>query len=135
MLISYAFSSDIIKGIGDKSENSEIKNVIITDLQDVSFAKNSDLRDGSCREVSLHKCGSSIVRVFSLLDFLPPGKSLDSKCTLRKAFFTCLKTDKEPCKKRRWSIYHTTAFRKKLVRSLWSTRNCVFGLRPEENDV
>ncbi|KAF8773813.1 hypothetical protein HNY73_016437 [Argiope bruennichi] len=126
-------SYDAVETTDEKLSTSSLKNDILSNPQETPNIQNDN--EDSCREISLHRCGSSMVRVFRLLDFLPWKKSFEAKCALRNAFFTCMKSENEPCKKHQWRINRSSRFRKKLVRSLWSTRGCILGLKNDGTHV
>ncbi|XP_054715001.1 uncharacterized protein LOC129224550 [Uloborus diversus] len=113
--------------------SSGIERPLSSDVPDASTFEPNDVAEG-CREMSLHKCGSNVVRVFQLLDYLPLGKSFDAKCALRKEFFKCMEAEETPCKKRVWRLGDSN-FRRRLLRSLWSTRGCVLRLLPNGTHV
>ncbi|XP_055950157.1 uncharacterized protein LOC129984322 isoform X1 [Argiope bruennichi] len=128
-------SYDAVETTDEKLSTSSLKNDILSNPQETPNIQNDNEGTNSCREISLHRCGSSMVRVFRLLDFLPWKKSFEAKCALRNAFFTCMKLENEPCKKHQWRINRSSRFRKKLVRSLWSTRGCILGLKNDGTHV
>ncbi|GFR14553.1 uncharacterized protein TNCT_453511 [Trichonephila clavata] len=128
LLVVVIASYDVGEIADNKSSTASSKNLISSSPQDSLLVQHDEEEKNGCREISLHRCGSSMVRVFRLLDFLPFKKSFEAKCALRNAFFTCMKSEDEPCKKRHWRFNHSSRFRKKLVRSLWSTRGCILGL-------
>ncbi|GIY19115.1 hypothetical protein CEXT_118481 [Caerostris extrusa] len=64
-----------------------------------------------------------------------PQGTIEENDEGEKKPFTCMKSENEPCKKRRWRPNHFTRFRKKLVRSLWSTRGCILGLKNDGTQV
>ncbi|XP_015930948.1 uncharacterized protein [Parasteatoda tepidariorum] len=104
----------------------------LSEVQDISNTIDSETNDDSCNDATLHKCGSSLVGVFRLLNYIPWEKSFETKCALRKNFFACMKKESTPCKKNHWRL-NQPGFRKKLARSLWATRGCVLGIKSAMN--
>ncbi|XP_076335372.1 uncharacterized protein LOC143238750 [Tachypleus tridentatus] len=103
----------------------------------ISIITASERRDETkeCHKYALHKCGNIFLRVLKLLHFMRDHHSYQVKCSLRQAFFTCIrKLRKKPCWHRKHHInYNLRVFRKKLADSLWSTRSCVLLITSEIN--
>ncbi|XP_022257981.1 uncharacterized protein LOC111089550 isoform X2 [Limulus polyphemus] len=79
-------------------------------------------------EYALLRCGNIFLRVTKLLqDHLKDHHLYQVKCSLRQAFFKCIRNYRE---KPRWDLMPVMSnnlrkFRKRLADSLWSTRSCV----------
>lgn len=85
--------------------------------------------DIECHKAAVWKCGHVFIRAHKFLDYIGIEESFEPKCALRTAFFSCLKTSKNKfCHKHRTP--HTEKFRKRLADTLWSTRACLLGVKP-----
>ncbi|GBN35798.1 hypothetical protein AVEN_180512-1 [Araneus ventricosus] len=82
-------SYDAVETTGEKLSTASFKNDILSSPHEASSSQDDN--EDSCREISLHRCGSSMVRVFRLLDFLPWKKSFEAKCALRNERFNATK--------------------------------------------
>ncbi|GIY65298.1 hypothetical protein CDAR_104901 [Caerostris darwini] len=87
LLVVVTSTYDTLDSTNEKPSTTSLKNLIISSPQDTTIEENDEGEKSSCREISLHRCGSSMVRVFRLLDFLPWKKSFEAKCALEKRLF------------------------------------------------
>ncbi|GFU26926.1 uncharacterized protein TNCV_3146441, partial [Trichonephila clavipes] len=78
LLVVVTASFDVGEIADNKSSTASSKNLISSSPQDSLLAQHDEEEKSGCREISLHRCGSSMVRVFRLLDFLPYKKSFEA---------------------------------------------------------
>ncbi|XP_076322300.1 uncharacterized protein LOC143231641 [Tachypleus tridentatus] len=78
-------------------------------------------------EYALLRCGNIFLRVTRLVHFLKDHHLYQVKCSLRQAFFKCIRNYRERPRMDLMQVMSNNLqkFRKRLADSLWSTRSCV----------